>query len=113
MVEYLYDSQNLSIHKPFHSDGEGHLDGRRIFIYAGNPRVMDFRRGNSQDIEIGQLPRRYLWGPGRGSGLSRGSRWRRPAETLSQFTLGEPSGADFVSGILCTVDRVELRERRG
>ncbi len=44
-------------------DGEGHLDGRRIFIYDGNQIVMDFRRANSQNMQIGHLRERYLWGP--------------------------------------------------
>ena len=44
-------------------DGDGHLDGRRIFIYDGNQIVMDFRRANSQNMQIGHFRERYLWGP--------------------------------------------------
>ncbi len=51
------------VRKALDSDGDGHLDGRRIFIYDGNQIVLDFRRANSEDVEIGHLRQRYLWGP--------------------------------------------------
>ncbi len=63
VVEYFYDYQNRWVRKALDSDGDGHLDGRRIFIYDGNQIVMDFRRANSQDMQIGHLRQRYLWGP--------------------------------------------------
>ena len=63
VVEYFYDYQNRWVRKALDSDGDGHLDGRRIFIYDGNQIVMDFWRANSQDMQIGHLRQRYLWGP--------------------------------------------------
>ena len=38
-------------------------DGRRTLVYDANQMLMDFQRANSQDMQIGHLRQRYLWGP--------------------------------------------------
>jgi RHS repeat-associated protein len=63
VVEYFYDHQNRWVRRAIDADGNGHLDGRRIFVYDGNQIVLDFWRNNSQDLQIGHLRQRYLWGP--------------------------------------------------
>ncbi|GAB6188111.1 hypothetical protein [Thermopirellula anaerolimosa] len=63
VVEYFYDYQNRWVRRAIDADGDGHLDGRRIFVYDGNQVVMDFWRSNSQGMQIGHLRERYLWGP--------------------------------------------------
>jgi len=63
VIENYYDSENRSVRRAIDADGDGHLDGRRIFVYDGNQVVMDFWRANSQDMQVGHLRQRYLWGP--------------------------------------------------
>ncbi|GAB6167539.1 hypothetical protein JCM19992_35390 [Thermostilla marina] len=63
VVEYAYDYQNRWVRKWLDADGDGHTDQRRLFAYDGNHIVMDFRRANSGDLQIGHLRERYLWGP--------------------------------------------------
>jgi len=63
VVEYAYDYQNRWVRKRLDADGDGHTDQRRLFVYDGNQIVMDFRRANSGNMQIGHLRERYLWGP--------------------------------------------------
>ena len=63
VIEYAYDYQNRWVRKELDADGDGHLDGRRIFAYDGNQIILDFQRDGSNDLQIGHLEQRYLWGP--------------------------------------------------
>ncbi len=63
VIENAYDYANRWVRRRLDSDGDGHTDQRRIFVYDGNQIVLDFWRANSGDLQVGHLRERYLWGP--------------------------------------------------
>ncbi|HPZ82112.1 MAG TPA: hypothetical protein PL064_01685, partial [Thermogutta sp.] len=63
VIENAYDYANRWVRRRLDSDGDGHTDQRRIFVYDGNQIVLDFRRTGSGQVQAGDLEWRYLWGP--------------------------------------------------
>jgi len=68
------------VRRAIDADGEGHLDGRRVFVYGGNQIGMDFWRANSEDMQVDNFPvRGRRPSPGREPGVaSARCPWRAP-----------------------------------